>query len=138
MQAVWPGYLVTKVDTDLGTMPGCTITCFRPPTPTLQPRDAQEGMCIVALWVTEMLLSRLPYTMALLPDLRQSYSFTWPWRDLGALPPPLTGHCPGPAKLLQPCFQPGLWSKPGFRVILTSARAICPVPTICQWIIYVS
>lgn len=68
---------------------------------------------------------------ALLPDLRQSYSFTWPWRDLGALPPPLTGHCPGPAKLLQPCFQPGLWSKPGFRVILTSARAICPVPTIC-------
>lgn len=41
---VWPGYLVTKVNTDLGTMPDCPITCFRPPTPTLQPRDAQEGM----------------------------------------------------------------------------------------------
>lgn len=129
-------------------MPGCTITCFRPPTPTLHPQDAQERMCIMAVRVTEMLLSRLPlhngdsmlhlvfaYTLqALLADLRQSYRFTWPWRDLGALSPPVTGHCPASAKLLQPCLQPGLWSKTGFRVVLTSERAICPVPTIYVWL----
>lgn len=70
----------------------------------------------------------------LLPDFRQSDSFTWPWPDHGALSPPVTGHRPAPAKLHQPCFQPGLWSKPGFRVPLTSARAICPVPLIYVWL----
>lgn len=78
MQAVWPGYLVTEVDTDLGMAPGCPITCFRPPTPTLQPRNAQEGMRIVALWVTEMLLSRSPCTITidcmLAPDLSLQFA----------------------------------------------------------------
>lgn len=41
---VWPGYLFTKEDTYLGIiLPGCASTCFRPPSPTLQPRDIQEG-----------------------------------------------------------------------------------------------
>lgn len=38
-----------------------------------------------------------------------------------------SGHCPVPAMLLQPCFQPGLWSKPEFRVAVTSTREICPI-----------
>lgn len=74
----------------------------------------------------------------LLPDLSNSSApasrqaeLQWPWPNLGAFPPPVTGHRPLPASFLQPCFQPGLWSKPGFGVVPTAAREISYSYSLC-------
>lgn len=66
----------------------------------------------------------------------QSYSFTWSWPfrlDLHVLLPSSdSGHSLVPAVLLQPCNS--AWSKTGRGVAPTSAREICPIPTVNMWL----